>query len=134
MGTILRLDRERRKPALGPIAGPHPFERIAERVRVYRGHHAEAAARDAEDRCGHGSRRPKRGDRDLELSPKEFGVLEALLRADGAVLSVEALLESVWDANVDPFTNTVRMTMMKLRRKLGDPPVIDTVTGAGYRV
>jgi DNA-binding response OmpR family regulator len=75
-----------------------------------------------------------RAGRDLELSLKEFGVLEALLVADGAVVSPEALLERVWDANVDPFTNTVRMTIMKLRRKLGDPPVVHTVPGAGYRI
>ena len=75
-----------------------------------------------------------RAGRDLELSLKEFGVLEALLVADGAVVSPEALLERVWDANVDPFTNSVRMTIMKLRRKLGDPPVVHTVPGAGYRV
>jgi DNA-binding response OmpR family regulator len=61
-------------------------------------------------------------------------VLEALLAADGAVVSAEALLERVWDANVDAFTNTVRMTVVKLRRQLGDPPVVETVPGAGYRV
>jgi DNA-binding response OmpR family regulator len=75
-----------------------------------------------------------RSGRDLELSLKEFGVLEALLVADGAVVSPEDLLERVWDANVDPFTNTVRMTVMKLRRKLSDPPVVHTVPGAGYRI
>jgi two-component system response regulator VanR len=75
-----------------------------------------------------------RAGRDLELSLKEFGVLEALLVADGAVVSPEDLLERVWDANVDPFTNSIRMTIMKLRRKLGDPPVVHTVPGAGYRV
>ena len=71
---------------------------------------------------------------DLQLSPKEFAVLEALLVADGAVVSPEELLERAWDANVDPFTNTVRMTVMKLRRKLGSPAVVHTVPGAGYRV
>jgi DNA-binding response OmpR family regulator len=75
-----------------------------------------------------------RDGRELGLSPKEFGVLEVLLRADGAVVTPEGLLEAAWDANVDPFTNTVRMTVMKLRRKLGDPPVVHTVPGAGYRV
>jgi DNA-binding response OmpR family regulator len=75
-----------------------------------------------------------RAGRNLELSLKEFGVLEALLVADGAVVSPEDLLERVWDANVDPFTNTVRMTIMKLRRKLGDSPVVHTVPGAGYRI
>jgi DNA-binding response OmpR family regulator len=65
---------------------------------------------------------------------KEFGVLVELLAADGAVVSAEELLERVWDANADPFTNTVRMTVMKLRRKLGAPEVVTTVPGAGYRV
>jgi DNA-binding response OmpR family regulator len=75
-----------------------------------------------------------RAGRDLGLSPKEFGVLEALLAADGAVVSLEELLASVWDENVDPFTNSARMTIMKLRRKLGDPGVVHTVAGVGYRV
>lgn len=70
----------------------------------------------------------------LQLSRKEFAVLEALLEADGAVLSAEQLLERVWDDGIDPFTNTVRVTMMKLRRKLGDPPLILTIPGEGYRV
>jgi DNA-binding response OmpR family regulator len=71
---------------------------------------------------------------DLDLSTKEFGVLEALMAADGDVLSQEDLLERVWDENVDPFTNTVRMTISKLRRKLGEPEFVHTVHGAGYRV
>jgi two-component system, OmpR family, response regulator VanR len=75
-----------------------------------------------------------RGGRDLGLGPKEFGVLEVLLAAGGAVVSPEELLERVWDENTDPFTNSVRMVVMTLRRKLGDPPVIHTVQGAGYRV
>lgn len=75
-----------------------------------------------------------RGGRDLELSPKEFGVLQELLVADGQVVTTERLLERVWDENVDPFTNTVRMVIVTLRRKLGDPAVIQTVRGAGYRV
>ena len=70
--------------------------------------------------------------RPLDLTPKEFGVLEALMAADGAVVSAGELLERVWDANADPFTNTVRMTVMKLRRKLGEPAAIRTVQGAGY--
>jgi DNA-binding response OmpR family regulator len=75
-----------------------------------------------------------RAGRDLGLTRKELGVLEALLAADGAIVSAEALLERVWDEHVDPFTNTVRVTIANLRRKLGDPAVIDTVVGAGYRV
>jgi DNA-binding response OmpR family regulator len=78
-------------------------------------------------------RTANRDGRDLRLSNKEFGVLEALL-SEGGVVSTEHLLEHVWDANTDPFTNTVRVTVAGLRRKLGDPPVIETVIGAGYRV
>jgi two-component system response regulator VanR len=71
---------------------------------------------------------------EVDLTPKEFGVLEALMGADGAAVSVEDLLQRVWDEHADPFTNTVRMTIMTLRRKLGDPPVLETVMGAGYRI
>jgi DNA-binding response OmpR family regulator len=70
----------------------------------------------------------------LHLTRKEFGVLEALLAADGAVVSAEDLLEGVWDEHADPFTNTVRVTIMNLRRKLGRPPLIETVVGVGYRL
>jgi DNA-binding response OmpR family regulator len=70
----------------------------------------------------------------VALSPKEFAVLELLLAADGAVVSTEELLERAWDDAVDPFTNTVRMTMSRLRAKLGDPPVIETVIPVGYRI
>jgi len=70
----------------------------------------------------------------VELTRKEFGVLEVLMAARGAVVSSEELLERVWDENADPFTTTVRVTMMTLRKKLGDPAVIDTVVGSGYRL
>jgi DNA-binding response OmpR family regulator len=70
----------------------------------------------------------------VELAPKEFGVLETLMAAGGDVLSAEDLLLRVWDEHADPFTHTVRTTMMTLRRKLGEPAVIVTVNGAGYRV
>ena len=75
-----------------------------------------------------------RAGRELDLTHKEFGLLEELLKARGGVVSSEELLERVWDANADPFTTTVRVTMMTLRKKLGDPPLIETVVGAGYRV
>lgn len=68
----------------------------------------------------------------VSLSRKEFGVVEQLLRAEGAVVSTEQLLEKVWDENTDPFTNVVRVTVMTLRRKLGEPPVIETAQGVGY--
>ncbi|GAB4103927.1 response regulator transcription factor [Micromonospora taraxaci] len=76
----------------------------------------------------------RRDDRHVALSRKEFAVLAELLRADGAVVSAEDLLERAWDEHIDPFTNVVRVTVMKLRRKLGDPPVIETVPGAGYQI
>ncbi|MCA2227727.1 response regulator transcription factor [Nonomuraea aurantiaca] len=79
-------------------------------------------------------RSAERDGRLLRLTPKEFGVLEQLLAAGGDVVSAETLLERVWDEHADPFTNAVRITVGTLRRKLGDPPVIETVIGAGYRI
>ena len=76
----------------------------------------------------------RRAGRPVELQRKEFAVLRVLLEADGRVVSAEELLERAWDENVDPFTNAVRVVVMTLRRKLGHPPLIETVTGAGYRV
>jgi DNA-binding response OmpR family regulator len=70
----------------------------------------------------------------IDLTRKEFAVLEVLMRAEGAVVSSEQLLEKAWDEHIDPFTNVVRVTMMTLRKKLGDPPVIETVPGVGYRL
>ncbi len=75
-----------------------------------------------------------RAGQPIALSPKEFAVLELLLSAQGAVVSTEQLLERAWDDATDPFTNTVRMTVSRLRAKLGDPPVVETVTPIGYRV
>ena len=83
------------------------------------------------DRARH---RAIRGSRLVSLTRKEFGVLEMLLAADGALVSAEELLEHVWDAEVDPFSNIVSVTMTRLRRKLGDPPLIETVIGKGYRM
>ena len=79
-------------------------------------------------------RRVTRSRRPVALTRKEFGVLEALLDADGGVVSAEELLEHVWDANADPFSNTVSVTVSRLRRKLGGPPLIETVVGSGYRL
>jgi DNA-binding response OmpR family regulator len=83
------------------------------------------------DRARH---RASRGTRALSLTRKEFGILEMLLAADGALVSAEELLEHVWDADVDSFSNIVSVTMTRLRRKLGDPPLIETVIGKGYRM
>lgn len=75
-----------------------------------------------------------RDGRYVALSRKEFAVLAELVRAGGAVVSAEELLDRVWDEHIDPFTNVVRVTMMKLRRKLGDPQVVETVPGVGYQI
>lgn len=75
-----------------------------------------------------------RDGRVLDLSAKEFGVLEALLKASPGPLSAEKLLEQAWDENADPFTNTVRVTIGRLKRKLGEPQIIQTSAGVGYRI
>ena len=75
-----------------------------------------------------------RAGRPVPLARKELGVLEVLVSADGGVVTSEQLLEQVWDEHADPFTNTVAVTVLRLRRKLGDPPLIDTVIGGGYRI
>jgi DNA-binding response OmpR family regulator len=119
------------------LAKPFRFEELVARVHAL-ARRAGAARppvlRHDDLELDPAKRTATRAGADLALSRKEFGVLEALLAADGAVVSLEELLERVWDENVDPFTNTVRMTIMKLRRKLGEPAVIYTVAGAGYRV
>lgn len=78
--------------------------------------------------------RAGRGSRQLSLTRKEFGILEMLLAADGALVSAEQLLEHVWAADTDPFSNIVSVTLTRLRRKLGGPPLIETVIGKGYRM
>ena len=75
-----------------------------------------------------------RAGRPLELPPKEFGVLEILLAAGGRAVSAEELLERVWDEAANPFTHTVKTTIGRLRAKLGDPPLIETVREGGYRI
>jgi DNA-binding response OmpR family regulator len=75
-----------------------------------------------------------RDGRYVPLSRKEFAVLAELLRADGTAVSAETLLEKAWDENADPFTHAVRMTVLKLRRKLGDPAIVLTEPGVGYRI
>ncbi|GAB2486703.1 response regulator transcription factor [Jatrophihabitans fulvus] len=75
-----------------------------------------------------------RDGRILDLSPKEFAVLTVLMRSAGEVVSAEELLEKAWDEHADPFTNAVRVAVMTLRRKLGDPPVLHTVPRVGYRL
>jgi DNA-binding response OmpR family regulator len=79
-------------------------------------------------------RRVSRAGRPIALTKKEFGVLEVLVAAGGGVVSAEDLLERVWDEHADPFSNTVSVTVSRLRRKLGDPPPIETLVGSGYRL
>jgi DNA-binding response OmpR family regulator len=78
--------------------------------------------------------RVSRAGRQIELAPKEFGVLELLLSSQGRSVSAEELLARVWDEAADPFTNAVKITVSRLRSKLGDPPVIETVAKSGYRI
>jgi DNA-binding response OmpR family regulator len=79
-------------------------------------------------------RHATRGNQPLDLAPKEFGVLELLLAAEGRAVSAEELLERVWDEATDPFTNAVKITVSRLRAKLGEPAVIETVARSGYRI
>jgi two-component system, OmpR family, response regulator VanR len=118
---------------------PKPFEwkELVARIRALArraGRARPAVLRRGELELDPARHRVTRAGQELDLTPKEFGVLEALMAADGDAVSVEDLLQSVWDEHADPFTNTVRMTIMTLRRKLGSPPVLETVMGAGYRI
>ena len=70
----------------------------------------------------------------VALTRKQFAVLEVLVAAEGGVISAEELLQRAWDENADPFTNTVQVTIGRLRRKLGDPDMIETIRGVGYRI
>jgi DNA-binding response OmpR family regulator len=116
---------------------PFAFAELAARV-VALGRRARPAAPPVLARAGirldpH-RREVYRNGRYVPLSRKEFAVLAELLRADGGVVSAEQLLEKAWDEHADPFTHAVRMAVLKLRRKLGDPPVVVTDAGVGYRI
>jgi DNA-binding response OmpR family regulator len=118
------------------LAKPFHFPELVLRVR------ALARRKPAEDRTLRAAgieldplrRTATREGRPLDLSAKEFAVLESLLRASPGALSAERLLEQAWDENVDPFTNTVRVTIGRLRRKLGGPEVLQNTPGLGYRI
>ena len=119
------------------LAKPFHFPELVLRVRSLA--RRQPTARDRILRAGGIELDPVRRtavrrDRRLDLSVKEFGVLEALMGAQHAFLSAEDLLEQVWDERADPFTNTVFVTISRLRRKLGDPPVIENVPNVGYRI
>src|SRR5215210_2105135 len=116
---------------------PFRFAELVARLRALgrrRGEALPAVLRSGELELDPGRRVATRAGDPLDLSPKEFAVLEALLAARGQVVSPEALVEQVWDEQLDPLSNTLRMTVMTLRRKLGDPPLIETVRGSGYRL
>jgi DNA-binding response OmpR family regulator len=119
------------------LAKPFAFAELAARVRAL-GRRARAADPPVLERAGirldPARHEATRNGHPLSLRRKELGVLEELLRAEGAIVSAEQLLERAWDENIDPFTHVVRVTIMTLRRKLGDPPPIETVPGAGYRI
>jgi len=116
---------------------PKPFEypELVARVRAL-GRRSVAPVAPVLERAGllvdTNRRMATRDGRPLDLTSKELGVLEALLRADGRIVPAEELLEKVWDMNIDPFTAAVRVTVSKLRKKLGDPDPIRTVPGEGY--
>jgi DNA-binding response OmpR family regulator len=115
---------------------PFAFSELVARVRAL-GRRATTPLPPVLERAGisldPGRREVLRDGKPVALAPKEFAVLEVLMRSNGAVVSAEQLLEKAWDEHTDPFTNVVRVTVMTLRRKLGEPPVIITVPGSGYR-
>jgi DNA-binding response OmpR family regulator len=116
---------------------PFDFAELVARVRALARRSAPAvppvlAAGDL--RLDPARRVAERGGRRLDLSPREFALLECLLAADGRVVSAEELLERVWDEMADPFTTAVKTTIRRLRAKLGDPPVVETVREGGYRI
>jgi len=119
------------------LGKPFDFDELVARVRAL-GRRATPPAppvlRVADVELDPGRRMVTRAGRPLDLTRKEFGVLEVLLAAGGGVVSAEELLERVWDEYADPFTTTVRVTMMTLRKKLAEPTLIETVVGSGYRV
>jgi DNA-binding response OmpR family regulator len=118
------------------LAKPFHFPELVARVSALgrRAPSAPPVLRRGELMLDWPRRRASRNGQLVPLTRKELGVLEVLMSADGAVISAEQLLERVWDEYADPFTNAVAVTVMRLRRKLGQPPLIETVTGCGYRL
>jgi DNA-binding response OmpR family regulator len=119
------------------LTKPFAFAELTARIQAL-GRRARPAAPPVLQRVGirldpH-RRTVTRDGHPVELSRKEFAVLAELLRAEGGVVSAEQLLEKAWDEHTDPFTGVVRFTVMMVRRKLGEPPIIETVPGAGYRI
>lgn len=119
------------------LSKPFDFEELVARIRAL----ARRSSSPLPPTLTHGDlvvdparRTAFRGDRQLSLSPKEFAVLEHLLAAEGRLISAEELLERVWDEATNPFTTTVKTTIGRLRSKLGEPPLIETVREGGYRI
>ncbi|MGW3567021.1 response regulator transcription factor [Streptomyces sp. NPDC000941] len=119
------------------LTKPFAFAELAARVQAL-GRRSRPAAPPVLRRAGitldPARREVFRDGRYVPLSKKEFAVLTELLRADGSAVSAEQLLEKAWDEHADPFTGAVRLAVLKLRRKLGEPQIIETVTGVGYRI
>ena len=116
---------------------PFRFAELVARLRALgrrRGEALPPVLRSGDLELDPGRRTATRAGAPLDLAPKEFAVLEALLAARGQVVSPEALVEQVWDEQLDPLSNTLRMTVMTLRRRLGEPALIETVRGSGYRL
>jgi DNA-binding response OmpR family regulator len=118
------------------LAKPFAFAELVARIRslARRSPAAPPVAVHADLVVDRIRRRASRASQPIALTRKEFGILEVLLTANGGVVSAEELLEKVWDEHADPFSNTVSVTVSRLRRKLGSPPLIETVIGSGYRL
>ncbi len=119
------------------LTKPFAFAELVARVRALarRAQPALPPVLESGDICLDTARRMvTRGGRPLELSAKEFAVLELLMSAQGAAISAEELLARAWDEAADPFSNVVKVTISRLRRKLGEPQMIETVPGGGYRI
>jgi DNA-binding response OmpR family regulator len=118
------------------LGKPFAFHELVARIRALgrRGRGPPAVIQCGDLTVDRARHRASRRGVPLALTRKEFGVLDCLAAANGAPVSAVQLLEHVWDANADPFSNTVAVTLTRLRRKLGDPPLIETVVGVGYRL
>ncbi len=119
------------------LSKPFAFPELVARVRALGRRTTPAAPpvlRAGDIELDTAKRTVTRGGEQIDLARKEFGVLEMLMSAAGAAVSSDDLLHEVWDDNADPHTTTVRVTLMTLRRKLGEPAIIHTVVGAGYRI
>lgn len=118
------------------LVKPFSFKELAARLRALarRAGEADALLEAGDLRLDTATHRAWRGERELELTAREFSMLRYFMHRQGEAVSAEELLEHVWDAQADPFTASVRVILSRLRRKLGEPALITTVTGVGYRL